>query len=354
MKNALQNFFVVIFLLSTLTQCKPDKAGNGNTVPPALTDATPVKGYALLSKVCGIWNGPVTSTTHLGSFPEAPMDFRPISAAQVSCKNDLDPNNSLFMSFFIVYTGSEYQVAFRNGGTFAGMIRTSYMTLDSVLETQSASYYRFVDFKKGAQRAITEVSFWDDSMHIRVFTNKNNTQASATIHMDYRAGLQTADAYQAAKTALSFPKKQLVKDFSTTFQSVTESIFYAVATDPYPETAQPYLGKATLSYTFAPNITIVPGAQVILLASTQPLIGGTGPILANYKTRSRYVIITNPTTSFVFNYMHPGSYYLYALADNNSNGIMDSGDFVSTANTAFSLTELGTVSQSTQINFQIP
>ncbi|HEY0261586.1 MAG TPA: hypothetical protein VGB95_01065, partial [Chitinophagales bacterium] len=197
-----------LLFIATLTQCKPDKSGNGNTAtPPTITESTPIKGYNLLSKICGIWNGPVTSSTPLGGYPQAPFDFRPISAAQVSMKNELDTANSLFMSFFIVYTGSEYQVAFRNGGLFAGMTRTAYMTLDSVSESSSFSYYRFVDFKKGAARTITEVSFWDDSLHIRAYTNKYNTQATATVHMDYLAGLQYANAYQNAQAAFGFPKK---------------------------------------------------------------------------------------------------------------------------------------------------
>ncbi|HEY0261462.1 MAG TPA: hypothetical protein VGB95_00425, partial [Chitinophagales bacterium] len=145
-----------------------------------------------------------------------------------------------------------------------------------------------------------------------------------------------------------------VKDFTSTFDSVTEAVYYVAAQDPYPASAQPYVGKSTLSYTVAPSITVASGAKVELIASTQPLIGQTGPITANLKTISRYVSLTNPQSSFVFDYMHPGSYYLYAFVDNNSNDVMDSGDFVSTANTTFTLAVQGTTSQSTQINFQIP
>jgi hypothetical protein len=52
--------------------------------------------------------------------------------------------------------------------------------------------------------------------------------------------------------------------------------------------------------------------------------------------------------------MHPGSYYLYAYYDADGNGTLSSGDYTSTANTPFTLSALGTVSQTTQINYVIP
>ena len=52
--------------------------------------------------------------------------------------------------------------------------------------------------------------------------------------------------------------------------------------------------------------------------------------------------------------MHPGSYYLYAFYDANGDGTLSPGDYVSTANTQFTLAPSGTVSASTQINYVIP
>lgn len=360
MKNSFKLLLSLLLLLGIIAGCKKNSDNNDDNDipksqdPPAITAGTEIKGYELLNKICGIWNGPVTSTTSMGSFPEAPMDFRPISAAQVSQKNELDKANSLYMSFFIVWTGSEYQVAFRNGGDFAGMLRTAYMKLDSVSESTNFSYYRFVDFKQGKTRTITEVSFWDDSLHIRAYTNKSNTQPTATVHMDYRAGLQYADAWLNAKNVFGFPKKEMVKNFAGTFDDVTEAIFYSETNDPYTAAEQPYVGKATLSYTVAPNITLGSNSKVVLIVSTEPLIGSTGPNLANFKTRSRYVILTSPDQSFTFTYMHPGSYYLYALADANGDNMIGSGEYISAMNTSFTLEESGTVSASAQINFQIP
>ena len=88
--------------------------------------------------------------------------------------------------------------------------------------------------------------------------------------------------------------------------------------------------------------------------STHPLIGTTGPITANLIYRSRYVILSDHDAGFTFDYMHPGSYYLYAFYDADGNGVPSSGDYVSTANTTFTLAPLGTASDSAQINYVIP
>ena len=217
-------FIIVLILLLAGCGHKNDSSSTQSNVPPTITSSTPVKGYNLLSKICGIWDGPVTSTTPLGGYPEWIVDFRPISASQVSAKNELDTVNDIFMSFFIVWDSTEYKLAFRNGGSFAGMKRVSYMVIDSQVETASQSYYRFVDFVKGDKRCITEVIFHSDSIILRSFTNKNNTLSAATLHMEWRAQLKDTTSSQPAKTAFAFPQKTMVKNFSSTFSQVTESI----------------------------------------------------------------------------------------------------------------------------------
>jgi len=344
---------LIVLLIVTAAGCK-GPATNNNGQPPAITASTPVLGYNLLSKISGIWNGAVTSTTPLGNYPVWIVDFRPIGASQVSAKNELDTANSIFMSFFIVYDSSQYKLAFRNGGSFVNMTRVAYMVCDSVTESSNYSYYRFVDFIKGAKRDIVEVSFYADSLHIKAFTNQNNTLTTPVVHMDWHAVIQDTTSCQAAKTTFSFPQKTLVENFSTTFTGVTESIYYTAAGDPYPESAQPYLGISTLSYTVAGVPAIPSGAKVYLIVTTQPLISGGTISTTGLNTRSRYVILSSPDASFAFNYMHPGSYYLYAFYDANGDGIPDSGDYVSTANTTFTLAQKGTVSASTQINYVIP
>ena len=321
---------------------------------PGEPDLNNIKGFGVLDKVKGIWSGPVTSTTALGGFPEWIVDFRPISANHVSAKNELDTLNDIFMSFFVCKYNNEYRVAFRNGGSFAGMHRVSYFIADSVSENTSRSFYRFIEIKKGASKAFTDVIIRNDSLHILSYTNKYNTQATATLHMAWRAGIQHSAAATAPTQLFGFPKKTMTKDFTTSFDNVTESVFYTLTGDPFAEADFPYLGNTNITYTFSPNLTPQPNKLVVLLITTQPLINGFSIDPTSWKTRSRYVILSSSSRSFKFNYMHPGTYYVYGFYDNDSNRILSSGDWVSSTNTTFSLSDKGTTNAAVQINFTIP
>src|ERR1700756_1622521 len=316
---------IPLFLLGILmaVSCKNDKSsntsntgtttGSNNTLPPVQN----VLGYNLLNKIKGIWNGPVTSTTPLGGYPEWIVDFRPISENQISSKNELDTLNSINMSFFIAYHNSQYKVAFRNGGQFNGMDREAYFLADSVSEQSTQSYYRFSEIVKRKNRAYTEVVFKPDSLIIKSYTNKSNTQTTTSPHMAWTAKLQDTTACMPAVSNFGFPKQSMTKDFSTTFVGVTEAIYYQLGGDPYPESQQPYLGKTTASYSYDAAHVPVAGKKTFLVITTQPLINGT---TVDLKHRSRYVILAENDFSYTFNYMHPGAYYLYALYDTDGNG----------------------------------
>jgi len=154
---------------------------------------------------------------------------------------------------------------------------------------------------------------------------------------------------------LIFQKKTLTQNFSNTFTGQIESIYYSITGgDPYPETDQPYLGKITISYNFAGTYTPNPTNKVFLVITTQPLINGFSFNSTNLKFRSRYVILDANDTSFTFNYMHPGTYYVYAIYDNDGNQTFNSGDWLSATNTTFTITNLQQISAGTTINFTIP
>ncbi|MGZ3899137.1 MAG: hypothetical protein ACXVNQ_02325 [Bacteroidia bacterium] len=338
--------------------CKNKKTGEAETEPTSAAqtpaDVNTTYGFNILKKLKGIWNGPVTSTTPLGGYPEWIVDFRPISENQISAKNELDTLNDIHMSFFIALYNNQYKVAFRNGGSFAGMKRVSYFLADSVSENGTNSFYRFCEIIKGKNRAYTEVIFRSDSLYIRSYTNKNNTQTSATSHMSWSAKLQDSTSCQAVVTNFSFPKKTQTKDFSTTFNGQAEAIYYTLSTDPYPESAQPYLGQTNASYSFAAGFTPVSSKKVFLVITTQPLFSGSVFNVANLRYRSRYVTLAANDLNFTFNYMHPGIYYYYAMYDNDGNNIINSGDWISTTNTTFTLLAAGTTTTNTQVNFVIP
>jgi hypothetical protein len=74
----------------------------------------------------------------------------------------------------------------------------------------------------------------------------------------------------------------------------------------------------------------------------------------NLKYRSRYVILAANDLSYTFNYMHPGTYYAYAMYDKDGNDIINSGDWFSATGTQFTLGAQATTTVNTAINFQIP
>jgi hypothetical protein len=348
--NMKKSFLPLLIFLLTISACDKDTKKQ----EPGEPDLNNIKSFGVLDKLKGIWSGPVTSTTALGSYPEWVVDFRPISENHISAKNELDTLNDIFMSFFVCKYNNEYRVAFRNGGSFAGMHRVSYFIADSISESTSRSFYRFVEIKNGASRAFTDVIFNNDSLHILSYTNKYNTLSSATLHMAWRAGIQYTTAATAPTQFFGFPKKTMTKDFTSSFDNTTEAVFYSLSGDPFPESAFPYLGNSTINYSFAPNLTPQPNKLVFLLITTQPLINGFSIDANNWKTRSRYVILSSSNRRFNFNYMHPGTYYVYGFYDQDGNKQLSSGDWVSSSNTSFVLGDKGNTNATVQINFTIP
>jgi hypothetical protein len=171
--------------------------------------------------------------------------------------------------------------------------------------------------------------------------------------------LQCSTAYQSALSNFNFPQKILTKDFSTTFDGLIESIYFSTTNDPpvgdpFPESAQPYLGQIIASYTFSSSYTPDPNKNVLILCTTQPIFSGFSLDQNALKTKSRYVILSSSFSNYVFNYMHPGTYYYYALYDSDGNNTFNSGDWVSSSNTTFNLSASCNQSVSTQINFTIP
>ena len=348
-------FSILVVTLFAMSSCKRDDSNNNQNKPdPNEPTTDSIFGFGILNKVKGIWNGPVRSSTALGGYPEWIVDFRPISATQISAKNELDTLNDIHMSFFVAFYNNEYKMCFRNGGSFNGMTRVSYFLADSVSETGLQSYYRFSEIIKGKLRAFTEVIRKQDSLIILSYTNKSNSLSQPVMHMAWRAKLQDTTSAQEASTHFNFPQHAVGKNLSQSFQGLNESIYYNTTDEPYNEESQPYLGKSTVSYSFSPNLTPVASKKVFILLTTQPLISGFSLNYGNLKFRSRYVILNSNNHSYAFNYMHPGTYYAYGLYDTDGSMGFSSGDWVSTTNTPISLTDKGVSSASLQINFAIP
>lgn len=327
----MRNVSLVLFLffVVSVVACKEDAPTQVSCDFTSINDMTAVKGYEILEKLPGIWNGPVNSSTPLGSYPEWIVDFRPISPAHVSAKNELDRQNDIFMSFFIVKHACEAKVAFRNGGGFAGLQRNAYMLIDSVFENTSMSYFRFADPISGGNRVYSDVIFKADSLIIEVYTNKYNTLSDPISHMRWSANLRNLDASQESVNYFSFPGKILERDFTSTFDGLSEAVFYSSAQDPFPEEDQPHLGRTDLQLTITNPAVVDPSRKVLVVITTASLFNGISFNAANLDTRSRYVLLdASNTLNFTFNYMHPGEYFVNALYDANGDLSFSSGDFI--------------------------
>ncbi|MCH8318252.1 MAG: hypothetical protein IIA88_07115 [Bacteroidetes bacterium] len=335
----------------------PDDSSINNTCElTPINSSSNVVGFGILEKLSGIWNGPVYSPTPLGSFSEWIVDFRPISPSQISAKNELDSLNDIFMSFFIARYDCEYKIAFRNGGGFAGAVRNSYMIIDSLNENSSQSFYRFVDPVSGGNRVYADIVFKQDSLIMHVYTNQLNKLSEPVTHMIWTANLRDTTSVQDVISLFNFPQKELTKDFSTTFDSLTEAVFYSASDDPYPEQEQPYLGNSNINITITNPPTIDPGKKILIIITTRPLFSGFTFVPANLDYRSRYVFVgADSPTGYNFNYMHPGNYYVNAIYDNNGDYNFSSGDYMNSSfDIPFTMTDNGAANADVTINFQIP
>lgn len=336
---------ILLFALVLVLACKKDISKIDNN--------TKVTGYSILEKVPGIWTGPVSSSTNIGSFPEWIVDFRPISSNQVSAKNELDSINDIFMSFFIVKYNDEYKVAFRNGGLFAGYIRNSYMIIDSVYESSNLNFYRFSDPVSGGKRVYTDVTFKGDSLIMHTFTNKFNSLSAPVTHMKWQAVIKDKTSAQKAIEKFAFPKKETTKDFSTTFKGFAEAVFYSTESDPYPGSEQPYLGKTKINVSVTNPTVLDANKKILVIISSKPLIEGFS-VKLNF--RSRYVLLpANASSSFTFTDMHPGTYYLNAVYDANGDYNYSSGDYMNYPfDASFTLGAKGSAEASITVNTVIP
>lgn len=353
-------YLLTLFLLIATTSCRHDPK-IPPIIPPVDTstyipDTSTVIGYSILDKLPGIWHGPVTSSTPLGSYQEWIVDFRPISSSQISAKNELDSLNDIFMSFFIAKYDSTFMMFFRNGGGFAGQVRNSYMKIDSVYESSNVCFYRFVDPISGGDRVDTDITFKDDSLIMHVHTNVYNTLSTPTTHMIWKAALKDTSSAQNAIDHFDYPQKVMVKNFTTIFDGVSEAVFYSASADPYPEQDQPHLGMSNVTVNITNPLTIDPSKKVLIIVTTQPLFDGFSFQAQNLKYRSRYVFVgALNTTGYSFNYMHPGSYYINAIYDDNGDYNFSSGDYMNSSfDVPFTLVPEENVSPNLTINFLIP
>jgi len=347
MKNNIKVLFSTIFIIKVIfflifsTACKREK--------PIETE---VFGFKFLSQIPGLWSGPVTSETPAGNFDNWYVDFRPVSESQVSQFSLLDTNTVNNISFFIVKHNGKLKVAMRTEGCFNNQCCITYEVMDSVSEP--TGYYRFSDFVKGTKRAYTEFIF-NDSLVMKVYTNKFNTVTTLEPHSVWIAKLGSKSNITASVAHFNYPQPVMTRDFSDAFNNMAESIFYTFENDPYKSIDQPYVGAATVNISIDSSLPTDTGNKILLLFTTEPLFCCDVYTPENLKYISKSVLLSVATTSYQVKNVHPGNYYLYAFIDRNNDNQYLSGDYMnSNFSNMFTVTEKQNITVNTVIDFVIP
>ncbi len=312
-----------------------------------------IPGFGLLERICGQWHGPVFSATPAGSFENWYVDFRPVSAGQVSQYSTLDVETLNYISFFIVKYKGRLRIAMRTYGVFQNKGCITYEVMETADE--SRGYYKFSDFRLGSKRAYTEFTFTEDRFVMEVYTNKFNQLDILELHSRWEAELGSRRASAAAAARFNFPLPVMVKDFSTVFNNVPECIFFAVDDDPYDASSQPYVGRVTVNISVEESLPVAESDEFFLLLTTEPLFQGLRFMEDNMKFISKYVFLPSTYSVYTFNNIHPGDYYLYSYNDVNNDRKHLSGDYMSSAlDNVLTVPAHGTAALDTEIDFVIP
>ena len=335
-------------------QCASVDGDSSPSVQPVQSSGNDeVLGYGILARLPGLWNGPVSTTTPAGSFPIWYVDFRPVSAAQVSQYSTLDAQTLNYLSFFIVKHDGQLKVAMRTEGVFQNQGCVTYEVMDTAREEEG--FYRFSDFRAGEGRAYTEFTFGKNEFVMETFTNKFNKVSPLEQHSIWKAKLGDRSAAEITVEDLSFPQPVMVKDFSDVFKNMSESIYYTFENDPYSSSSQPYVGTVTVNLSVEGELPVKNDHELFLLLTTDSLFDGYTYREGNLKYISRHVYLPPDTKSYTFQNVHPGTYYVYSYNDVNGDKRHLSGDYMSSnLENIFTLSAEGHAQVDTVIDYIIP
>lgn len=314
---------VVLCAILISNQCSVSQKSNYETV----IAKNEIAGFSFFDKIIGLWSGPVFSDTPAGSAEVWYVDFRPVSASQVSQFTSFDANTINYTSFFIVKHEGILKIAMRTEGVFMNKGCVTYEVMDSVDEANG--YYRFSDFQSGIKRAYTEFIFSGEELIMQTFTTKFNTQQHVTLHSKWQAKLGDRSAANKTKELFGYPQPVMVKDFSDVFRGMNESIFYTFENDPYSTSSQPYVGSVTVNIIKDKRFTYAENHELFLVLTTESIFDGFVFDPEDLKYFSKYVFLPIKTESFTFQNVHPGTYFLYSFNDVNGDKKHSKGDYMS-------------------------
>jgi hypothetical protein len=342
--SPIKTFLFLLFMLISILSLK---AKDNNAIEKQ------IHGISFLEKIMGQWEGSVISNTPAGNFDTWYVDFRPVSASQVSQYSIMDANTINYTSFFVIKYNEELRIAMRTEGVFMNQGCVTYEVMDSLDE--ASGYYRFSDFQAGIKRAYTEFIFNGNNLTMQTYTTKFNTQEKATLHSKWDAVLADRNAAAKAQEHFDFPQAIPIKDFTDVFTNLSESIYFSFEHDPYPRNPQPYVGSVTVTITIDESLDLSKNHELFIVLSTAPLFDGLKYQKEKMKYFSKYAYMTVDTKSFHFTNVHPGTYYIYAYNDVNNDKKHETADYMSSnTNNIIEVFPESNTSVETLIDFIIP
>lgn len=312
-----------------------------------------VLGFGFLYRIPGQWNGPVTTDTPAGNFPAWYVDYRPTSFSQVSQFSTVDKGMSNYMSFFVVKHNGQLKVAQRTDAFFNGVGCITYEIMEK--SDEKNGYYRFVDFQSGKKRAYTEYFFKDNSVEMKVYTNKFNRLNIVKLHSTWNAKRVTMKYAASAIKDLNYPQPKAMKDFTGIFGNIHESVFFDYSKDPYPSKNEPYVGSATFKISIDPKLKTKKDDELMIMLTTRPIFDGYNYLPERLGYISKLIYLPISMKKYTLTHLHPGEYYLYSYNDTNGDRHHKSGDYMA-AKFEHKITILPRkdTAVATHINFIIP
>lgn len=280
------------------------------------------------------------------------FDYRPISATHVHGIYEGGSMGNLFTSFFVSNLNGRQTIMARNGGVLNGIYRTSYFVLDKVKLSEDRQYFRLVDAIGGKEIMYMELEFTGDKLVFKSYTSRFGANGKPRLHMRFEATKKHLEVAQSVAKVLHYPQNKSEKDFKNGLPNPTWEKQYGPVTsasymhtapnqdlstlaelagDPYTRDELPHL--AVLKVNIEQN-DLIKDKDLIIYLSKTPLTDKNGKILMEYgyiKQQNFDGVFHFPNlvaneTSFTFNYLHPGEYYIVLVADKNKDGYISKGD----------------------------
>jgi hypothetical protein len=343
-----ENFSIMRTLITMLTISCFIVTATGQT-----TSESTIPGLSFLKNIQGLWAGPVYSSTPAGSFDVWNVDFRAVSSNRISQYTTNDETASNYTEFFIATLDQSPVIVMRTMGTFMNKGCITYEKLDSVDEMNG--YYQFSDMVAGRKRASTIFQFYGDSLIMTVYTNKFNKEPSLVLHSMWKAKRSHNTEAEKAAKHFGFPSLTGRDDFAGIFKNMDESIIFDLTKDPYTPSLPVGTGKLTVQIKLSKELPDADKGEICLLLTTDPLIVGLRYLPENLKYVSRAIYLKPGTTTYTFENIHAGHYYLYSYSDMNNDKKHKKGDYMSssTSNT-LDVFPAGTTNYETAIDMIIP